>query len=184
VKLTHLLVLTSTFGLLLSSCSETSSATNSGGVVAALRSFEPSSGATFRTFADALEATGLAETIGESQKSYTIFAPADKAFAALPEAEREALLDDEAQLASLLEYHILEGNSFTEGALFKLAPNGLFTLGDDRLALTFGGETNENNPGSGPQEVRVDGVPLHLPDLVNQENFIVHGMEAVLTPSE
>ncbi|MEM1248570.1 MAG: fasciclin domain-containing protein, partial [Acidobacteriota bacterium] len=40
---------------------------------------------------------------------FTVFAPTDEAFAALPEGTLEALLADKAKLTAVLTYHVVSG---------------------------------------------------------------------------
>jgi uncharacterized surface protein with fasciclin (FAS1) repeats len=63
----------------------------------------------FTTLVAALEAAGLVDTLaGEGE--FTVFAPVDDAFAALPEGTVEALLEDpEGDLTNILLYHVVEG---------------------------------------------------------------------------
>mgnify|MGYP001824133057 CR=1 FL=1 len=63
----------------------------------------------FTTLVAAVGAAGLAETLsGEGE--FTVFAPTDDAFAALPEGTVESLLEDpEGALKDILLYHVAEG---------------------------------------------------------------------------
>jgi transforming growth factor-beta-induced protein len=63
----------------------------------------------FTTLVAALEAAGLVDTLaGEGE--FTVFAPVDDAFAALPDGTVEALLEDpEGDLTNILLYHVVEG---------------------------------------------------------------------------
>ena len=61
----------------------------------------------FTTLLGALAATGLDSTLAEGGP-YTVFAPTDEAFAALPEGALDALSDDD--LRTLLLYHVVEGD--------------------------------------------------------------------------
>ena len=58
----------------------------------------------FTTLLGALERTGLTEQLSEAG-SYTLFAPTDEAFAALPENTIEEMSDEE--LLSVLKHHVL-----------------------------------------------------------------------------
>ena len=62
----------------------------------------------FNTLVAAVTAAGLAETLsGEGE--FTVFAPTDDAFAALPEGTVEALLEDpEGALKDILLYHVAD----------------------------------------------------------------------------
>jgi len=58
----------------------------------------------------AAEAAGLVDTL-KSDGPFTVFAPTDDAFAALPEGTVESLLEpgNKDQLASILTYHVIPG---------------------------------------------------------------------------
>jgi transforming growth factor-beta-induced protein len=67
----------------------------------------------FNTLLAAAEAAGLAETLATGGP-FTVFAPTDEAFAALPEGTVEALLADPAALANILLYHVVAGTVTSE----------------------------------------------------------------------
>ncbi len=56
-----------------------------------------------------VEAAGLVDALSDSSAEYTVFAPVNDAFAALPELVVEAALADTDLLAGLLTYHVVEG---------------------------------------------------------------------------
>ncbi|MGF1603106.1 MAG: fasciclin domain-containing protein [Thermosynechococcaceae cyanobacterium] len=64
----------------------------------------------FKTLEAALEAAGLVETL-KGDGPFTVFAPTDEAFAALPEGVVQELLkpENKNQLAALLSYHVVPG---------------------------------------------------------------------------
>ncbi len=62
----------------------------------------------FGTLLAAAEAAGLAETLATGGP-FTVLAPTDEAFAALPEGTLDALLADPEALADILLYHVIEG---------------------------------------------------------------------------
>ena len=64
----------------------------------------------FSTLVAALEAAGLVETL-QGEGPFTVFAPTDDAFAALPEGLLEKLLlpENVAVLTSILTYHVVPG---------------------------------------------------------------------------
>ncbi|NET37337.1 MAG: fasciclin domain-containing protein [Cyanothece sp. SIO1E1] len=64
----------------------------------------------FTILAQALAAAGMVEAL-ESEGPFTVFAPTDEAFAALPEGVMEELLKPENQsmLIQILAYHVLPG---------------------------------------------------------------------------
>jgi uncharacterized surface protein with fasciclin (FAS1) repeats len=63
---------------------------------------------TFTTLVAAVEAAGLVETLS-GEGPFTVFAPTDDAFAALPEGTVEGLLADPEALAAVLTYHVVPG---------------------------------------------------------------------------
>lgn len=63
----------------------------------------------FTTLVAAVEAAGLVDTL-KGEGPFTVFAPTDEAFAALPAGTVEALLaDPEGQLTQILLYHVVPG---------------------------------------------------------------------------
>ena len=64
---------------------------------------------TFNTLATALTEAGLVETL-QGEGPFTVFAPTDEAFAAIPEADLNALLADKEKLTKVLTYHVVSGN--------------------------------------------------------------------------
>jgi uncharacterized surface protein with fasciclin (FAS1) repeats len=68
------------------------------------------SAGSFTTLVKALEAAGLVETL-EGKGPFTVFAPTDEAFAALPKETLEKLLmpENKEQLIKVLTYHVVSG---------------------------------------------------------------------------
>src|SRR5690606_8883249 len=60
------------------------------------------------TFLSAVDVAGLRETL-DGPGPFTIFAPSDKAFAALPAGELDRLLKNKKKLAALLKHHVVAG---------------------------------------------------------------------------
>ena len=74
----------------------------------------------FGTLVAAVEAAGLVETL-KGEGPFTVFAPTDEAFAALPAGTIDALLaDPQGQLTQILLYHVVPGKvmaaDVTDGA--------------------------------------------------------------------
>lgn len=74
----------------------------------------------FTTLVAAVQAAGLVETL-KGEGPFTVFAPTDAAFAALPEGTVEGLLkpENKDQLVGILTYHVVPGavksTDLTEG---------------------------------------------------------------------
>jgi len=62
----------------------------------------------FSTLLAAVDAAGLRGAL-ESPGPFTVFAPVDDAFAALPPGTVQPLVDNPPQLARILKYHVLSG---------------------------------------------------------------------------
>jgi uncharacterized surface protein with fasciclin (FAS1) repeats len=93
-------------------------------IVAPLRAQEPEpkdivdtaiAAGSFNTLVAAVTAAGLVETL-KGDGPFTVFAPTDEAFAALPEGTVENLLKPEnlATLQSVLTYHVVAGKVLAE----------------------------------------------------------------------
>jgi len=63
---------------------------------------------TFSTLLTAATAAGLVETL-QGEGPFTVFAPTDEAFAALPEGTLDGLLADPEALKQVLLYHVVSG---------------------------------------------------------------------------
>lgn len=62
----------------------------------------------FNTLLAAVDAAGLREAL-EGPGPFTVFAPVDEAFAALPPGTVQTLVQNPPQLARILKYHVLSG---------------------------------------------------------------------------
>ncbi|MCP9915501.1 fasciclin domain-containing protein [Cyanobium sp. ATX 6F1] len=62
----------------------------------------------FGTLLTAVEVAGLTGAL-ESPGPFTVFAPVDEAFAALPPGTVQTLVDNVPQLARILKFHVLSG---------------------------------------------------------------------------
>ena len=62
----------------------------------------------FKTLLTAVKAAGLVETL-PGKGPFTVFAPTDAAFAALPAGTLDGLLKDPAALKKILLYHVVSG---------------------------------------------------------------------------
>lgn len=124
----------------------------------------------FSTLLAAAEAAGLAETLAEDGP-FTVFAPTDAAFAALPEGTLETLLEPENrdQLRDILLYHVVAGEvTASEVVELDLAPT---LLGPSVTIDVEGGGVVLNG-----------GVDVLQTD-VFASNGVIHVIDAVLLPN-
>ena len=70
----------------------------------------------FGTLLAVVDAAGLREAL-EGPGPFTVFAPIDAAFAALPPGTVQTLVDNPPQLARILRYHVLAG-AYVKDQLF------------------------------------------------------------------
>lgn len=102
------------------------------------------SAGTFNTLVAAVGAAGLADTL-KSEGPFTVFAPTDDAFAALPAGTVETLLkpENKDQLTSILTYHVLAGKVMAADVsgqqLSPATVNGKTVHVDGRNGVVVGG---------------------------------------------
>jgi uncharacterized surface protein with fasciclin (FAS1) repeats len=72
----------------------------------------------FTTLVAAVQAAGLVDAL-KSPGPFTVFAPVDAAFAALPPGTVQTLVQNPPQLARILKFHVVSGK-FTQADLAKL----------------------------------------------------------------
>lgn len=136
-----------------------------------------------RAFVDALQASGLIDTL-RGAGPYTVFAPSNAAFEALPEDARARLAapDQRDRLIALLSYHIVPGTVTTAditGAVAR-APGGraeLATVTGANLSLFREGEAIIVSDGANARARITRGDQTAA-------NGIVHSIDTVLMPDE
>lgn len=122
----------------------------------------------FTTLVAAVEAAGLVETL-KGEGPFTVFAPTDEAFAALPEGTVDALLaDPSGDLTQILLYHVVPGAvmaaDVTDGLEATTAQGG---------AVTF--TVGENGA------VMINDANIVATDIV-ASNGVIHVIDAVIMP--
>jgi len=122
----------------------------------------------FTTLVAALEAAGLAETMA-SEGSFTVFAPTDDAFAALPAGTVEGLLADIDALTNVLLYHVVDGKVMAMEVI-GLDGQQVETLSGETILITIDGES-----------VKINESTVIIPD-IEASNGVIHVIDAVLIP--
>lgn len=126
-----------------------------------------------------LKAAGLEKTL-TGPGSYTVFAPSDDAFAALPEDERKLLDSEEGrpQLVALLRQHITPGYVTPGDFSTAVARSGprveIASLGAAPIVVRQQGEAILLGTGDGAARIIGGSVPLG--------NSIVYRIDRVLPP--
>jgi uncharacterized surface protein with fasciclin (FAS1) repeats len=121
----------------------------------------------FTTLATALTAAGLVETL-KGEGPFTVFAPTDAAFAALPAGTVEDLLkpENKEQLIAVLTYHVVPGKVMSTD------------LTEGMTAATVNGKDITITLEGGP---KVNGAVISAPD-VAASNGVIHVIDSVILP--
>lgn len=121
----------------------------------------------FTTLVAAVQAAGLVDTL-KGDGPFTVFAPTDAAFAALPAGTVENLLkpENKAMLSAVLTYHVVPGKVMSG----DLSNNMMATTaqGSDITIMTEGG-------------VMVDDANVVAAD-IEASNGIIHVIDKVIMP--
>ena len=122
----------------------------------------------FTTLAKALDAAGLVETL-KGPGPFTVFAPTDEAFAALPAGTVESLLkpENKAKLQAVLTYHVVAG-SVRAADVVKL-----------KSAKTVNGQSVTIKTANGG--VTIDGAKVVKAD-IETSNGVIHVINKVILP--
>jgi uncharacterized surface protein with fasciclin (FAS1) repeats len=122
----------------------------------------------FSTLLKAVDAAGLKSTL-QGPGPFTLFAPTDAAFAALPAGQLEALLkpENKAQLTALLTAHVASGALSAK----DLAAGPVKSLQGQALTGTLTGAA-----------LKVNGATVIAPNL-EASNGVIHVIDKVLPPA-
>jgi len=121
----------------------------------------------FSTLVTAVKAAGLVETL-KGEGPFTVFAPTNEAFAALPAGTVEGLLkpENKEKLVALLTYHVVAAKVMA--ADVKAGP-----------VKTVNGQSFEVTIADG--KVKVDGATVVKTDVVGT-NGVIHVIDQVIMP--
>lgn len=118
----------------------------------------------FSTLVAAVQAAGLVETL-EGDGPFTVFAPTDEAFAALPEGTLESLLEDPEALAEILTYHVVSGEVLAEDVV-GLDSAATVQGGDIAIEVVDGGVVLNGNANVVATDVLASNGVVHVIDQV------------------
>ena len=132
------------------------------------------------TLVAAVKAAGLVETL-KSAGPFTVFAPTNAAFAALPAGTVDTLLkpENKATLSSILTYHVVAGKMDAASLTKAIADGGgkatLKTVAGGNLTAmaAMGGVTITDEKGGSAKVTIAD---------VYQSNGVIHVVDKVLLP--
>lgn len=117
------------------------------------------------TFENLLQQAGLYSTFDDPDQTYTVFAPADQAFAALNSNAAQALTAPRSEnlLSKILKYHTVSGEAYSSTE-----------LASGQRLQTLQGSSVRTAAGSG--SFQVNGIPAASPDL-RSNNGVAHLIE-------
>lgn len=124
----------------------------------------------FNTLVAAVEAAGLVDTL-KGEGPFTVFAPTDEAFAALPEGTVEELLkpENKDKLTAILTYHVVPG---------KVMANDV--AGAETMAASVQGQELKINGSDG---VMINDAMVTAAD-IGASNGVIHVIDKVLLPPQ
>lgn len=127
------------------------------------------SAGTFKTLLSALSEAELTQVL-QGPGPYTVFAPTDEAFAALPKGTLEQLLKPEnrAKLVKLLKYHVVPGTYSSN----RLTSGEVKTAEGSTVKVTVSGSA-----------VRVNNARVIEPD-IQASNGVIHAIDHVIMPPD
>ena len=121
----------------------------------------------FSTLVAAVKAAGLVETL-QGKGPFTVFAPTNAAFDALPEGTVETLLkpENKEKLKAILLYHVVPSKVMAA----DVAPMKVATAGGAEATITVDGDT-----------VMIDAAKVVKTDII-ASNGVIHVIDAVIMP--
>ena len=125
----------------------------------------------FSTLLTALEAAGLDATLADEDSDFTVFAPTDEAFEALPDGTLDTLLADTDLLTDVLLYHVITDSVVGSDTALSLAGTTQLMANEAKLAITVRGDALYLN-----ESVVIDTD-------IEASNGVIHVIDAVLTPT-
>lgn len=125
----------------------------------------------FSTLLTALEAAGLDATLADTDSDFTVFAPTDEAFEALPEGALNTLLADTDLLTDVLLYHVITDSVVGSDTALSLAGTTQLMANEAKLAITVRGDALYLNES------------LVIDTDIEASNGVIHVIDSVLIPT-
>ena len=125
-------------------------------------------GPTFSTLVGFVDQADLVETLADEDASFTVFAPTNDAFAALPSYVTNALGNNPELLTDILLYHVVGEELFAEDVL---SMKRIETVQGEKLRVNM----RDGQP-------HVDDSQIIVTD-VDASNGVIHAIDEVLIPN-
>ena len=121
----------------------------------------------FTTLVAAVQEAGLVESLS-GEGPFTVFAPTDAAFEALPEGALDELLADPEALKAVLTYHVVPGAVMSSDLSDGMTAT---TVSGDDVTITIDGDA-----------VMVEGATVTQAD-IEASNGVIHVIDTVIVPA-
>lgn len=119
----------------------------------------------FETLVTAVQAAGLVDTL-QGEGPFTVFAPTDDAFAALPAGTLEALLADTDTLTKILTYHVVPGKVMAADVVGLNGQEAGTVQGENVMVKVDGGNVMINDANVIITDIEASNGVIHVIDKV------------------
>ena len=131
----------------------------------------------FSTLVTAVTEAGLVDVLADPAAQWTVFAPTNDAFAALPAGVLDMVLADKELLTRILTYHVVAGVVTSDQISTMMAPTmEMGAVGGDLMGSELDVQVVDGN-------VTVNGANVIAADIM-ASNGVIHVVDAVLLPPD
>ena len=131
----------------------------------------------FGTLVTAVKAAGLVDALS-SAGPFTVFAPSEEAFKAVPKSTLDSLLQDKEKLGKLLKYHVVSGKYLAKDVLEALKSNK-----SADIATLQGESVHISQQGTFKKIVKVNDANVTATDIM-ASNGVIHVIDKVIMPKK
>lgn len=131
----------------------------------------------FPTLVKAVQTAGLVEKLS-SPGQYTVFAPSEEAFGAIPKETLDSLMADKEKLGDLLKFHVISGKYMAKDVTTGIKGSGSLempTLHGEKVRLTETGTERRN--------LKVNDANIVSAD-IEASNGVIHVIDKVIMPNK
>jgi len=131
----------------------------------------------FSTLVTAVTEAGLVDVLADPAAQWTVFAPTNDAFAALPEGVLDMVLADKELLTRILTYHVVAGVVTSDQISTMMAPTmEMGAVGGDLMGSELDVQVADGM-------VTVNGANVIAAEIM-ASNGVIHVVDAVLLPPD